>query len=183
MQEISLNILDIVQNSIKASAGLIQITVDEDVAGNRLTATVEDDGCGMSTQQVEAVTNPFYTTRTTRKVGLGVPLFKMAAEMTGGTFHIASQPGVGTKLTAAFVYDSIDRMPLGGMTETITALVQCNPTLDFVYCHSYNGCAYTMDTREFRQVLGDIPLNENSVLQFIKEYIEENDLTIQKGVN
>lgn len=181
MQEISLNILDIAQNSVKAKASLIKIIVEEQVAGNRLVVTVADNGCGMDAAQVAQVTNPFYTTRTTRKVGLGVPFFKMAAELTGGSFRIQSAPGEGTVLTAVFVYDSIDRMPLGDMAETMAALVQCNPQIDFVYTHSWNGNSYAMDTREFRQVLGEIRLSEPSVLQFLKDYIRENDDTIRKA--
>lgn len=181
MQEISLNILDIAQNSVKAKASLIEIIVEEQVIANRLVVTVMDNGCGMDAAQVAQVTNPFYTTRTTRKVGLGVPFFKMAAELTGGSFRIRSAPGEGTALTAVFVYDSIDRMPLGDMAETMAALVQCNPQIDFIYTHSWNGNSYTMDTREFRQVLGDIRLSEPSVLQFLKDYICENDDTIRKA--
>lgn len=181
MQEISLNILDIVQNSVKAKAALIEIIVDEAVQENRLTVTIKDNGSGMSPEQLAAVTNPFYTTRTTRKVGLGVPFFKMAAEMTGGSFSIDSELGRGTELNAVFVYDSIDRMPIGNMTETMTALVQCNPDIDFVYRHCYNSACFTMDTREFRQILGDIPLSELPVLQFIKEYMNENYDTIRKA--
>lgn len=181
MQEISLNILDIVQNSVKAKAALIEIIVDEAVQENRLTVTIKDNGSGMSPEQLAAVTNPFYTTRTTRKVGLGVPFFKMAAEMTGGSFSIDSELGRGTELNAVFVYDSIDRMPIGNMTETMTALVQCNPDIDFVYRHCYNSACFIMDTREFRQILGDIPLSELPVLQFIKEYMNENYDTIRKA--
>lgn len=183
MQEISLNILDIAQNSIKAGAALVSITVDASQADNRLVVCVEDNGCGMTPEQLQMVTNPFYTTRTTRKVGLGVPFFKMAAEMTGGSFRISSEQGKGTVLKAVFVYDSIDRMPLGNMTETLIALIQCNPEIDFIYRRGQDGTDYVMDTREFRQVLEGVPLSEPAVLQFIKEYITEHDEMIQKGVN
>lgn len=181
MQEISLNILDVVQNSVKAGADLIEISVNEAVTQNTLTVTISDNGSGMSREQLEAVTNPFFTTRTTRRVGLGVPLFKMAAEMTGGSFGISSELGKGTRLEAVFVYDSIDRMPLGDMVGTMSALIQCNPELDFVYTHRYNQAEFQMDTREFRQVMEDIPLNNPAVLQFIREYIIENYDAIRKA--
>ena len=113
MPEIALNVLDIAQNSVRAEASLIQISVDVDEAADTLTITIEDNGCGMTAEQTARVTDPFFTTRTTRKIGLGVPFFKMAAESTGGSFSIQSEPGVGTKVTAVFGLSHIDRMPLG----------------------------------------------------------------------
>lgn len=181
MQELSLNVLDIAQNSIKAGAKLIEITVSESVKANQMTIEIKDDGSGMSAQQVESVTNPFFTTRTTRKVGLGVPLFKMAAEMTGGAFEINSVLGKGTSVFATFVYDSIDRMPLGSMADTVVSLVQCNPSIDFVYKHSFETKSFVMDTREFKQILGDVQMNDLSVLTFVKEFIVENYDEIKKG--
>ena len=113
MPEISLNILDVAENSTRAKASLVEITVDTDVAADTLTVVIKDDGCGMTEEQVAQVIDPFYTSRTTRKVGLGVPFFKYAAESTGGSFFIRSQVGVGTVVTAVFVLSHIDRMPLG----------------------------------------------------------------------
>ena len=118
MPEIALNVLDIAQNSVRAEASLIQISVDVDEAADTLTITIEDNGCGMTTEQTARVTDPFFTTRTTRKIGLGVPFFKMAAESTGGSFSIQSEPGVGTKVTAVFGLSHIDRMPLGDIQHT-----------------------------------------------------------------
>lgn len=181
MQELSLNVLDIAQNSIKAGAKLVEITVSENVNVNQMVIEIKDDGSGMTAQQVESVTNPFFTTRTTRKVGLGVPLFKMAAEMTGGTFKITSALGAGTCVLATFVYDSIDRMPLGSMADTVVSLVQCNPSIDFVYKHSFDDKSFVMDTREFKQILGDVQMNDLSVLTFVKEFIVENYDEIKKG--
>lgn len=181
MQELSLNILDIAQNSIKAKATLISITICEAVIQNQMTITIQDNGCGMSREQLEVVTNPFFTTRTTRKVGLGVPFFKMSAEMAGGTFAISSTLGEGTQLRATFVHDNIDRMPLGNMSETMLVLVQGNPQIDFVYTHEYNEQSFVMDTRAFRQILEDVPLNDASVLQFIREFICENYNNIRKA--
>jgi anti-sigma regulatory factor (Ser/Thr protein kinase) len=174
MQEISLNILDVAENSVKAGATLVEIVVDEDIDNNLLKVIIKDDGCGMNEETVKSVINPFYTTRTTRKVGLGVPFFKMAAEMTGGKFSIASKEGEGTTVTAEFVYDSIDRMPLGDIAGTITGLVQCNDSIDFIYTHKYRNKDFVMDTREFRKVLGGVPLSTPEVALFIRDYLTEN---------
>ena len=129
MRELALNVMDVAQNSISAGATLITLTVEEESAADRLSITLEDNGCGMTEEQVRSVVDPFYTTRTTRKVGLGVPLFKMEAEMTGGSFSIRSQKGRGTILTAIFVPSHVDMIPLGDISGTVRLLVTCNPTL------------------------------------------------------
>lgn len=174
MQELSMNILDIAENSVRAGAGLVRITVDEQPDLDLLTVAIEDDGCGMTDEQVKQVSDPFYTTRTTRKVGLGLPFFRMAAELTGGRLDISSKPGSGTAVTAEFVLSSIDRMPLGNINETISTLIQCNPDMDFVYIRRIGSGEMELDTRSFRNVLKDIPLNDPKVSQFIREYLSEN---------
>ncbi|MEG0853848.1 MAG: ATP-binding protein [Angelakisella sp.] len=174
MQELSLNVLDVAQNSVKAGATLIAITIAEDTAADRMTITITDNGCGMTAEQVARVVDPFYTTRTTRKVGLGVPFFKMAAELSGGSFSIESRVGEGSTVTAVFGLSSIDRMPLGDMAATMTALIQGNPHIDFVYLRCINGREMTADTRQFRQVLEGVPLDTPDVIAFIGEYINEN---------
>lgn len=181
MQEISLDILDIAQNSISACATLIEITVDENSKDDTLTVAISDNGLGMTSEQLKAVTDPFYTTRKTRKVGLGVPFFKMAAEMSGGNFKISSEVGKGTKVCGIFGLSNIDRMPLGNINETISALIYCNPDIDFVYKRSRNGKSFTLDTQEIRKKLGeDIPINVNEVSVFIKEFLRENENDITK---
>lgn len=174
MQELSLNVLDIVQNSISAKATLIEVSVCSETEGRLLTITVADNGCGMTPEQVKNVTDPFYTSRKTRRVGLGVPFFKMAAEMTGGSFEIASQPGSGTKLRATFRTDSIDCMPLGDINETVYTLVTLNEQIDFVYTRRIDERMFTLDTRELRAILGDIPFSEPEIAAFIREYIASN---------
>jgi len=174
MTEISLNILDVAENSTRAKASLVQISVDADTASDRLTVIIEDDGCGMTDEQVAKVIDPFFTSRTTRKVGLGVPFFKYAAESTGGSFEIRSEPGVGTVVTAVFVLSHIDRMPLGDITSTIHTLVVYHPDTDFLYRYSYNGHSFTLDTREFRQILGDVPFDTPEISEYIREYLTEN---------
>ena len=130
MTEISLNILDVAENSTRAQASLITIVVDVSTADDYLKVVIADDGCGMTAEQVEKVTDPFFTTRSTRKVGLGVPFFKMAAESTGGSFDIISEPGVGTTVTAVFGFSNIDRMPLGDISSTIHNLIVYHPDSD-----------------------------------------------------
>ena len=173
MQELSLNVLDIAQNSIRAGAALIAITAEERRADAFLEITVSDNGCGMTEEQVKRVMDPFFTTRTTRKVGLGVPFFKMSAEATGGDFSIVSRPGEGTAVSACYHTDHIDMLPLGDMNATILSLITMKPDLDFVYTRSLDGKSYVLDTRELKKVLEDVPLNAPDVVLYLKEALEE----------
>lgn len=181
MTELSLNVLDVAENSTRAKASLIQITVDADTAADRLSITIADDGCGMTPEQVAQVTDPFFTSRTTRKVGLGVPFFKYAAEAAGGSFSIESQPGVGTTVIASFVLSHIDRMPLGDITSTIHTLVVYHPETDFLYEYRYNGRSFVLDTREFKEVLEGVPFDTPEISQYIKDYLTENKLETDGG--
>lgn len=174
MPEISLNILDVAENSTRAGAKLVTVTVDADVLNDRLTVLIGDDGCGMTPEQVSRVTDPFFTSRTTRKVGLGVPFFKLAAESAGGSFEIRSAPGKGTEVKAVFGLSHIDRMPLGDISTTMHTLIVYHPDTDFVYTYRYNGSGFTLDTREFREILGDVPFGEPEVSSYIMEYLTEN---------
>ena len=178
MRELSLNVLDIVQNSITAKASLIEIELIEDINDDILKINIFDNGKGMTEEQIKSVTDPFYTTRTTRKIGLGIPLFKMAAEMSGGTFKIESTVGVGTKIYTSYIHSSIDRMPVGNINETVSMLIRMNPDIDFIYTHSYNEKSYSIDTRELRAQLDDIPLDTPDVIDWINEYLTENDSMI-----
>lgn len=174
MPEISLNILDIAENSTRAGASLVTIEVAVDTAADTMTVVIADDGCGMTKEQVASVTDPFFTTRTTRKVGLGVPFLKQAAELTGGSFRIESEPGLGTTVTAVFGYSSIDRQPLGDMDGTILTLIDCHPDVDFLYIYRYNEKSFELDTRQMREILGGVPLNSQDVTEFIRQYLKEN---------
>ena len=178
MRELSLNVLDIVQNSITAKASLIEIELIEDINDDILKINIFDNGKGMTEEQIKSVTDPFYTTRTTRKIGLGIPLFKMAAEMSGGTFKIESAVGVGTKIYTSYIHSSIDRMPVGNINETVSMLIRMNPDIDFIYTLSYNEKSYSIDTRELRAQLDDIPLDTPDVIDWINEYLTENDSMI-----
>ena len=181
MRELSLNVMDVAQNSVRAEATLVRISVTESDKDDRLKIEIADDGCGMTQEQVQQVIDPFFTTRTTRKVGLGVPLFKRSAEQTGGSFVIQSEKGVGTTTTASYVKSHVDMTPLGDINSTVKILIQCNPQIDFVYtCTTDNG-SFTLDTRELREVLGDVSLDTPDVLLWIGDYLEENTKNIYGG--
>ena len=183
MQELSLNILDIAQNSIKAGATLVRIEIEIDRAKNGMRIAVIDNGCGMDEATLERVVDPFYTTRTTRKVGLGVPFFKMAAESAGGSFSIHSQIGEGTEVTAEFGLSHIDRMPLGDINSTIHNLIVYHPDTDFCYTYTYNGASFTLDTRQMKEILGGIPLNTPEVSAYILEFLNENQKETDGGAS
>lgn len=175
MREISLNILDVAENSVRADASLIRISVSVQPQKDTLTVVIQDDGCGMTPEQTANVQDPFFTTRTTRKVGLGVPFFKQAAESTGGSFEINSEKGKGTIVTAVFVLSNIDRMPLGDISSTIHTLIVFNKQIDFLYTYEYGDKSFVLDTREMKELLGeDISLCEPEVSGFIKEYLKMN---------
>ena len=179
MRELSLNVLDIAQNSLSAGATLVEITVTEETAADRLIIAIGDNGRGMTPEQVRRVSDPFYTTRTTRKVGMGIPLFRMAAEMAGGSLDIDSVPGEGTRVTAAFGRSHIDRMPLGDMAGTLSALIRLNPQVDFVYRHRRDGREAALDTRELRQVLEGVPLDTPEVMEWIEGSLEEQERALE----
>jgi anti-sigma regulatory factor (Ser/Thr protein kinase) len=180
VRELSLNILDIAENSLKAKATLVEIDVT--VAGNLLTIVIKDNGCGMSKEFLAKVTDPYTTTRTTRSVGLGIPLIKMEAEMSGGSFEIQSTVDVGTTVTTTFAVDHIDRPPLGDVGETImTLLTELNDTR-IVFTYYANGQSFCFDTLELQQQLEGIPLDTPEILQFVKQLINENMNTINGGL-
>ena len=174
MKELSLNILDITENSVKAGATLTEILLEQ--TADTLTLTVRDDGCGMDAETVRRVTDPFYTTRTTRPVGMGLPLLRLAAEQTGGGLTVTSRTGErhGTEVQATFRTDHIDCPPLGDVVATLVTLVQGHPDTDFRFLHCRpDGPAVEADTRELRQVLEDVPLNSYEVLSWFQAYLQE----------
>lgn len=177
MKELSLNILDIAENSVRAKAKNIGIIIVEDEETIRMD--ISDDGCGMTEDFIINVTNPFWTTRKTRNVGLGLPLLKMEAEMTGGYVEIKSQPesehplNHGTVTTALFYKNHIDTTPLGDIVATIVTLIQCNPKLDFLFRHTMPDKTVSLDTREMREQLGSVPLNNPEVVWWMKDYLKE----------
>ena len=173
MRELSLNILDIAQNSIAAGASLTEIVVKEDTGKKELLVGIYDNGKGMSQEQVENVIDPFFTTRTTRKVGMGIPLFKMAAEQTGGSFNITSELGVGTKVEAVFKTDSVDFTPIGDMGSTISTIVSMNEDKDFIYIRSVDEREFRFSSADIKLILEGVPLSEPSVIMWIEGHIKE----------
>lgn len=174
MRELSLNVLDIAQNSISAKASLIEIELQESAERNELLIGIYDNGKGMTKEQLESVRDPFFTTRTTRKVGMGIPLFKMAAEMTGGHLEIESEVGVGTRVKAFFKTDHLDFVPVGDMASTMVMLITMNEDIDFLYKRSLDSKSFTLDTRSLREILGGVPFSEPTISAWLKDYITEN---------
>lgn len=177
MKELSLNILDIAQNSIKAQAKHLTIALTWNKSW--LTVAIQDDGVGMSPEFAEQAANPFTTTRTTRKVGMGLPLFKLAAEQTGGTFSIVSHQAQfegdehGTTVSVTFDTNHVDCEPLGDIASTILTLIQGNPELSLTYINNRDGEEQRLSTDEMREILGDeVPLNSPEVLAWAREYLE-----------
>ncbi len=167
MQDLSLHILDVAENGINAGANLIRITVEEDIQGDKLTITVEDNGRGMEPEFLRKALDPFVTTRVTRKVGLGLSLLQQSARLAEGDIEVNSTPGVGTKVIAFMRHGHIDRKPIGNMSDTMVTLIQGNPDVDFVYVHMRNGKEYQFDTRELRAELEEIPINQPEVVTLI----------------
>lgn len=176
MKELSLNILDVAKNSVTANAKNVYISLVTDSDG-RLTLTIKDDGCGMTDEVVKNVTDPFYTTRTTRKVGLGLPLLKMAAEQTGGELNLWSsteETNHGTTLKATFDTKSIDFMPIGDIVSTVCILIAGSPEIDFLFEDVTDARSVRLDTKELREVLGSqISLAEPEVQAWMAEYLKE----------
>jgi len=182
MRDLSLHILDLAENSVRAGARLVRIGVRAD-ARKRIILTIADDGCGMDAALLERVMSPFGTTRTTRKVGLGIPLMAQNARLTGGDIRIESAPGQGTVFTAELHGDSIDCLPLGDLAGTAVSLITANPDgPDFLLeCASPQG-EMTFDTREVRAALDGVPLNEPEVAAWMLEAIREELEPIFGGV-
>lgn len=171
MRELSLHLLDIAENSIAAEAKCIKIEVLEDSNTDLLQMIVEDNGRGMSLEMAAIVTDPFTTTRTTRKVGLGIPLLKAAAESCNGFLKIDSELGKGTRLEVQFQRSHIDRMPLGDLVTTILNLITTNPQVHWIFQYIYNGKEFVFDDAPIKNELGDIPLTEPDVLKVLNEMI------------
>ena len=173
MEDISLHILDIAENALKASATRIEISVIEDVRHDLLKIQILDNGSGMDEKMVQTVTDPFVTTRTERRVGLGLPLLAESARMAGGDIKIKSDPGKVTSIEADFVYSHIDRKPLGDMVRTMMVLIAGNSGVDFSYHHQKEERCYCLDTTELRETLEEIPINHPEVIKLIKKDLEE----------
>lgn len=174
MKELSLHLLDIAQNSIVVKASTIEILIDEDSTTDKLSITIIDNGKGMSPAFVKKVLDPYTTSRTTRKVGLGIPLLNDACRLAGGELQIESQEGKGTKVKATLGLSHIDRQPLGDITGVIVMLITANPGIRIIYSHTKNGNAFTLDTKEVNDVLDGVPISAPEVGKMLREMISLN---------
>jgi len=180
MKEISLHILDIVENGIGAGADVIQILLQENRLDNKLLLSISDNGRGIPPEIIHKVTDPFYTSRTTRRVGLGLSLLKAAAERCNGTFLISSTLGKGSETSASFEYNHIDRAPIGDIAGTLGTLMMGNPDIDFVYKHMVNGKEFEMDTRDIKKDLQGIAIADPQVIQHLVKIIRESISELEK---
>lgn len=180
MRDISLHILDIAENAVRANASLICIDIKLDKKKDLLTLRIEDNGCGMSKEMLRSVKDPFTTSRTTRHVGFGIPLMTASCEKTGKTLDITSDPGKGTRLTATYRYSHIDRPPIGDVAQTVYTLTLLNPQIDFVLTAQAEA-SFTFDTRQVKQTLGEVPINTPEVLTFLDGYLHEGMKQVFEG--
>ncbi|HLN53895.1 MAG TPA: ATP-binding protein [Lentimicrobium sp.] len=174
MKDLSMHMLDIAQNSITANATMLYIEINENNNQNLYSITIKDNGIGMSQDLLTSSLDPFFTTRKTRKVGLGIPLLKQNCERTGGNFLIDSTVGAGTTVKAEFIRSHPDFMPIGDLSGTIVLLTAANPEISFKYLHITKKGQYLYDTNEILKVLDGVSVNEPTVRNFLKEMINEN---------
>lgn len=179
LNDISLHILDLAQNSINADSHLIEINIE--ILKDIMHISIKDDGKGMSREHLLEASDPFFTTRKTRKVGLGIAFFKQASELSGGSFNISSKKNVGTEINATFELNHIDCLPIGNISSTIHLLIVSNDNIDFLYTYSFNNKSFKLDTREVRRLLEGIPLYSPEVSLFIKNYLNENKEEVDRG--
>jgi hypothetical protein len=173
VEDLSLHILDVAENGLKAGARHIWIRIKEDLGADMLELEVEDDGTGMDAEMAARALDPFVTTRTTRRVGLGLPLLREAAMMAGGDLELDSQPGRGTRVRATFQHSHIDRKPLGDMGATLVGILLGGPQVDVVYEHTRGGKSFCLDTRELRREMDPVPLTQPEVLEWVRGKVRE----------
>jgi hypothetical protein len=174
MKDISYHILDIVQNSLNAGADKIFTGISENSATGKLTLTIRDNGKGMNESLLNKVVDPFFTSSVTKKVGLGLPLLKQNAELTGGTFTLDSKEGKGTTVTVVFNYTHIDMIPTGDIGMTYKTLIAMNPEKNFEFRYEKDGQEFILNTAEVRDILGETRIDSREVLDYIAGYINEN---------
>lgn len=173
MEDLSLHILDVAENGLKAGARHIWIQIKEDLGADMLELEVQDDGSGMDAEMARRALDPFVTTRTTRRVGLGLALLQEAARMAGGDVELESLPGRGTRVRARFQHSHIDRKPLGDMGATLVGILLGGPQVDVVYRHTREEKSFFLDTRELRRELDPVPLTQPEVLEWIRGKVQE----------
>lgn len=173
MLELALHVLDLAENSIRAGATLITITITEDTGTDMLSIEITDNGRGMSPALLAQATDPFFTTKQTRRIGLGLPMFAQAARASGGEFHITSAEGTGTTVRATFCISHIDRQPLGDIPGAVAAMIIGNAQVDIVLNVIRNGNMFRFDTRLVRTELDGLPLDHPAIVRFIRDSIRE----------
>lgn len=173
VEDLSLHILDVAENSVDAGATEVEITVAEDTVNDLLSVEIKDNGRGMDEETMKTATDPFFTTKTVRKVGLGLPFLKQAAEECQGRFSLVSEKRIGTVVSATFRRSHIDRKPLGDLGATIMVLIAGSPGIDILFTYKRDDCAYHLNTREIREDLAEIPINSPEVLRLIKDAIDK----------
>jgi anti-sigma regulatory factor (Ser/Thr protein kinase) len=173
MLELAAHILDIAENSIRAGAKLVEININENKIKDLLSIEIKDDGSGMTKEEIKKVGDPFYTTKTVRRVGLGIPLLTEAAQRSGGNLKLKSVKGKGTNITATFQLSHLDRQPIGNITTTLVALIAGNSHVDFIYKHRHNDRRFRFDTRRIRKEIDDLPINHPEILKYIRGVITE----------
>ncbi len=173
MDELALNILDIAYNSIRAQASQIDIKIIDSIQKNIVDIEITDNGQGMTKEEVDKVIDPFFTTRTTRKVGLGIPLFKQSAELTGGYLSIHSQKNQGTKVKTRFIKNHIDTPIMGNIIETIMTLIQADENIDYVFEYETDNIHFIMNTQDIKSILEEVKITEPEVIVWLKDYMKE----------
>jgi hypothetical protein len=179
MKELSLHILDIAQNSIKANASTIEILVEESIQNDVYSIEIKDNGDGMEEQMLQSITNPYVTTQSTRNVGLGIPLFEQSAKQAGGSLNIHSEKGKGTIVKAVFSHSHIDRPIMGDIAGTLTILFASEPDIRFIYTHSTPLSDFDIDSFELKNELEGVPLHLPEIIKEIKSIINENLMLIE----
>lgn len=174
MKDISLHMLDIIRNSVKAGARKIGITIMDDRKKNRLVLKISDDGTGIPDEIIGYVTDPFFTTSANKKTGLGIPLLKQNAEQTGGRLEIKSDSKKGTSIKAVFRQDHIDMIPQGDIAATLRVIIASEPDIDIRYKHFVDDEGFELNTAVIRQAVSGTGLNSPGVLDYITEFVERN---------
>lgn len=173
MLELAAHILDIAENSVRAGARLVEIIIHENHTENILFIEINDDGCGMTKEEIKKALDPFYTTKKVRRFGLGIPMLSDAAQRAGGHLNLESTKGKGTSLHVTFELDHIDRQPLGDIVGTLIILIAGNSDIDFLFKYRKNDRLFEMDTRDIRKEISDIPINHPEILKYIRSVLEE----------
>lgn len=182
MRELSLHILDLVQNSIEAKATVVKLEIIENKINDSLVIRVSDNGRGMNEKMRQLVIDPFITTRTTRRIGLGLPLMDMSTKRCGGYLKVDSIPGKGTVVEAMYQHSHFDRPPVGNLVETIKSILVANPVIQFIYCHTVDDRSFSVSSQEIADILDGVPLTQPDVLSWLHGYLSDNIANLYGGV-